>query len=68
MRYSTLTTGYDFKLISLLVSNELDEGIPVPHCISNKETIHFIEIFLKEKRWFMSDTTSQFYDAFAFVN
>ena len=71
------TTSYDFKLTSLLVSNELDKGIPVAHCISNKETFHFMEIFFKEvkghsgfiaPRWFMGDTASQFYDAFALVN
>ena len=71
------TTGYDFKRTSLLVSDELDEGIPVAHFISNKETFHFMGIFFKEvknncgfiaPRWFMSDTASQFYDAFALVN
>ena len=71
------TTGYDFKLTSLIVSDELDEGIPAAHCISNKETFHFMEIFFKEvksncgfitPRRFMSDTASQFYDAFALVN
>ena len=71
------TTGYDFKLTSLLVSDELDEGIPVAHCISNKETFNFMEIFFKEvkincgliaPRWFMSDTASKFYNAFALIN
>ena len=71
------TTGYDFILTSLIVFDELDEGIPVAHCISNKDTFHFMEIFFKEfknncgfiaPKWFMSDTTSQFYDAFALVN
>ena len=49
LRYNTWATGYDFKLTLLLVSDELDEGIPVAQCISNRETIHFMEIFLKEK-------------------
>ena len=42
------TTGYDFKLTLLLVSDEFNEGIPVTHCISNKETFHFMEIFSKK--------------------
>ena len=42
------TTGYDFKLTSLLVSDELDEDIPVTNCISNKEILHFVEIFFKK--------------------
>ena len=63
------TTGYDFKLTSLLVSDELDEDIPVTNCISNKEILHFMEIFFKEvksncgfiaRKWFMSDAASQF--------
>ena len=71
------TTGYDFKLTSLLVSDELDEDIPVTNCISNKEILHFVEIFFKEvksncgfiaPKWLMSDTASQFYDAFALAN
>ena len=42
------TTVYDFNLTSLLVSDELDEGIPVAHCISNKEIFYFLQIFFKE--------------------
>ena len=30
------TTGYDFKLISYLVVDDLDEGFPVACCISNR--------------------------------
>ena len=74
LRYNTWTTGYNFELTSLLVSDELDEGIPVAHCISNKKTFSFMEIFFKEVqstcglRRFMSDTASQFYNAFALIS
>ena len=35
--------------VSLLVSNKLDEVIPVAYCIFNKKTFQFLEIFFKEK-------------------
>jgi len=32
------TTAYDFQLITVLVTDDYDEGIPVAWLISNKET------------------------------
>ena len=67
------TTGYDFKLTSLLVIDEYGQGLPVTHCLSNKETQVFMKCFFDNVRenvgechpkWFMSDTAPQFYDAF----
>lgn len=41
------TTGYDFKLTSLLVTDEFEEGIPVAFCLSNHEDYHFMTIYFK---------------------
>ena len=41
-------TGYDFKLISWLVSDELDERKPAINCTSKNKTFQFMEIFFKE--------------------
>ena len=71
------TTGYDFKLTSFLIVDDFQEGIPVAHCLSNKENYAFMKMFCTKvlvnsgrstPKWFMSDTASQFYEAFAFVN
>ena len=71
------TTGYDFKLTTLIVIDEFQEGVPVAFCISNRETYEFMRIFfdkvkdncgISSPKWFMSDTASQFYESFAAVN
>ena len=71
------TTGYDFKLNSLLVLDEFEEGVPVAFCLSNRENFGFMKLFFREipdnmgaisPSWFMSDTASQFYEASALVN
>ena len=64
------TNQYDFKLITLLVIDEFNEGIPVAWAISNKEdTLTIIEILkgIKDRtcplapKWFMSDDAEQFF-------
>ena len=71
------TTGYDFKLATLIVLDEFQEGLPVVHCLANRETYEFMEIFFEKlvinvgtisPVYFMSDTAPQFYDAFSYVN
>ena len=71
------TTGYDFKLNSLLVLDEFEEGVPVAFCLSNRDNFAFMKLFFSKIRdntgaishcWFMSDTALQFYEAFALVN
>ena len=71
------TTGYDFKLNSLLVLDEFEEGIPVAFCLSNHDNFHFMKVFFEKIKestgpispvWFMSDTATQFFEAFSFVN
>eukprot|EP00112_Aurelia_sp_Birch-Aquarium-sp1_P017283 Seg3990.3 transcript_id=Seg3990.3/GoldUCD/mRNA.D3Y31 product="hypothetical protein" protein_id=Seg3990.3/GoldUCD/D3Y31 len=70
------TTGYDFKLTSLLIVDEFGEGFPVAWCLSNREDFSVLKVFceqVKEKNgalsplWFMSDIAQQFYDAFTTV-
>ena len=41
------TTGYDFKLISYLVVDDLDKGFPVAWCISNREDYGALNVFNK---------------------
>ena len=71
------TTGYDFKLNSLLVLDEFEEGIPVAFCLSNRDNFHFMKVFFQTIKdstgpvspcWFMSDTATQFFEAFSLVN
>ena len=59
------TTGYDFKLNSLLVLDEFEEGVPVAFCLSNRDNFAFMKLFFSKIRdntgaispcWFMSDT------------
>ena len=66
------TTGYDFLLTTLMVTDECGEGLPIAWCISNHEDFTHMCLFftvLKENcgqlspRWVMSDTASQFYNA-----
>ena len=39
------TTGYDFKLTSLLVVDEFGEGFPVAWCLSNHEDFNSMLVF-----------------------
>ena len=39
------TTGYDFKLATLIALDEFQEGLPVAHCLANKENYNFMELF-----------------------
>ena len=38
-------TAYDFQLITVLVTDDYDEGIPVAWLISNKETADVLRVF-----------------------
>ena len=42
------TTGYDFKLAPLLVSDELDEGIPAAHVFQIKRPSILWKYFSKK--------------------
>ena len=70
-------TGYDFKLNSLLVLDEFEEGVPVAFCLSNRDICAFMKLFFGKIHdntgvispcSFMSDTALQFYEAFALVS
>ena len=66
------TTGYDFLLTTVMVTDECREGLPVAWCLSNHEDFTHMCLFFKLLRencgqlsphWVMSDTASQFYNA-----
>ena len=42
------TTGYDFKLTSLLAIDDFGEGFPVAWCLSNREDFVAMEVFLEQ--------------------
>ena len=44
------TTKYGFKLITLMVKDESGRGVPVAHCISDKEDTNALHVFFKELR------------------
>ena len=44
------TTGYDFKLNSLLVLDEFEEGVPVAFCLSNRDDFAFMKLFFSKTR------------------
>ena len=44
------TTKYGFKLITILVKDKTDRGVPVAHCISAKEDTNALYVFFKELR------------------
>jgi len=44
------TTAYNFQLITVLVIDDYDEGIPVASLISNKETTDVLRVFFKSLR------------------
>lgn len=71
------TTGYDFKLTTLLVIDEFGEGVPVAWCLSNHEDFTHMCVFFKIikrncgilcPKWFMSDIAPQFYNAWVAIN
>lgn len=72
------TTGYDFYLTTLLVIDEFGAGFPVAFCLATHEDETFQNIFFKDVKrnlgkemnpaWFMSDSATQFYNAFVAVN
>ncbi len=41
------TNAYDFQLVTVLVIDDYDEGIPVAFLISNKETADVLQVFLQ---------------------
>ena len=60
---------YDFHLITLIVLDGFQEGIPIAWALSNREDKTHILCALKERcghiipRWFMSDKAQQYYNA-----
>ena len=44
------TTAYDFQLVTVLVIDDYNEGIPVAWLISNKETTDALKIFFSSLR------------------
>ena len=70
------TTGYDFLLTTVKVTDECGEGLPVAWCLSNHEDFTHMCLFFKLLRencgqllphWLMSDTASQFYNAWVAI-
>ena len=70
------TNMYDFNLLTLLVLDEYNEGVPVAWMISNRQdSLILVEFFkaVKEKtgdispQWFMSDDAEQFFTAWRAV-
>ena len=70
------TTGYDFLLTTVMVTDECGEGLPVAWCLSNHEDFTHMCLFFKLLRencgqlsphWLMSDTASQFYNAWVAI-
>ena len=70
------TNIYDFTLLTLVVLDEYNEGIPVAWMISNRQdTLILVEFFkaVKERtgaispQWFMSDDAEQFFTAWRAV-
>ena len=65
------TTAYDFQLVTVLVIDDYNEGIPVAWLISNKETTDALKIFFSSLReccgevqteTFMSDDADAYYN------
>ena len=66
------TTAYDFQLITVLVIDDYDEGIPVAWLISNRETADVLRVFFTSIRnkcgdvrteIFMSDDAEAYHNA-----
>ena len=64
------TKSYDFKLNSLFVFDEFEEGVPAAFCLSNWGTFAFMKLFFSKicKNTGAIFPTSQFYETFALVN
>ena len=69
------TNAYEFKLITLLVVDEHEEGFPVAWCIANREDrVLLIEFFtsirtkcgMVRPQWFMSDMADQYHHVSVF--
>ena len=67
-----VTTAYDFQLVTVLVTDDYKEVIPVGWLISNKETTDALKIFFSslqeccsevQTETFMSDDTDAYYNA-----
>ena len=52
------TTGYDFLLTTLMVTDECGEGLPIAWCISNHEDFTHVFVFHGTKRKLWSVVTS----------
>ena len=70
------TTACDFQLITVLVIDDYDEGIPVAWLISNKESTDVLRVFFKSLRdrcgdvkteFFMSDDAEAYHNAWSSV-
>ena len=68
------TTAYDFQLITVMVADDYDEGIPVAWLISNRESENVLKHFFTSIRErcgevktdvFMSDDANAYYNAWA---
>ena len=66
------TTAYDFQLVTVLVIDDYNEGIPVAWLISNKETTDAFKIFSSclrgrcgeiQRETFMSDDADAYYNS-----
>ena len=66
------TSAYDFQLVTVLVLDDHNEGIPVQWLISNKETTNVLKIFFSSLRErcgdmpteiFMTDDAEAYYNA-----
>ena len=79
MEVQVMILSYDLImiLISLLVLDEFKERVPVAFCLSNWGNFAFMKLYLSKIRdntgtispcWFLNDTASQFYEAFALVS
>ena len=63
---------YDFHLITILVLDDFQEGIPVAWALANREDkisiFHIVQALWEQSgsitaRWFMSDMAQQYYNA-----
>lgn len=65
------TTAYDFQLITVLVTDNFEEGVPVAWMIRNKESTDTLRVFFKSLRERCGDLTTEFSmsdDADAYYN
>ena len=65
------TTAYDFQLITVLVIDDFNQGIPVAWMISNKKSTDSLQVFFQSLRERCQDVITQFFmsvDADAYHN